>query len=177
MAENVVINDTTYNGVDTLALVRADGSVATFFPDAVRYNAQTLTEDQKAQARQNMGIVGTGEDGQRGTGILKVTSSTTSSSGTSPTGIAIKYKIALSSVKSEAGVAEVLIGDIVLRSYYLYPVANVDTSYVYLGAYTSIRGSAGTTPKKGTDYWTTEDQASIVQQVITALPVYNGEVV
>ena len=56
MAENVVINDTTYNGVDTLALVRADGSVATFYPDAVRYNEQTLTEEQKAQARDNIGI-------------------------------------------------------------------------------------------------------------------------
>ena len=56
MSENVVINDTTYNGVDTLALVRSDGNVATFYPDAVRYNAQNLTEEQKAQARENIGV-------------------------------------------------------------------------------------------------------------------------
>lgn len=56
MAENVVINDTTYNGVDSLALVRADGTVATFYPDAVRYNKQTLTEAQKAQAKKNVGV-------------------------------------------------------------------------------------------------------------------------
>ena len=57
MAENVVINDTTYNGVDALSLVRSDGSVATFYPDAVRYNAQNLTKEQKSQARQNIGAV------------------------------------------------------------------------------------------------------------------------
>lgn len=56
MSENVVINDTTYNGVDALALVRADGTVVTFYPDAVRYNKQALTEKQKAQARENIGV-------------------------------------------------------------------------------------------------------------------------
>lgn len=58
MAENVVINDTTYNGVDALSLVRSDGSVATFYPDAVRYNTQNLTEAQKVQACENIGITG-----------------------------------------------------------------------------------------------------------------------
>lgn len=57
MAENVVINNTTYNGVDALALVRSDGSVASFYPDAVRYVEQTLTEAQKAQARANINAV------------------------------------------------------------------------------------------------------------------------
>lgn len=57
MAENIVVNGVTYNGVDSLALFRADGTVVTFYPDAVRYNAQTLTEAQKAQARKNMGAV------------------------------------------------------------------------------------------------------------------------
>lgn len=55
MSESVVINGTTYNGVDALALVRSDGTVVTFYPDAVRYNAQNLTEAQKAQARENIG--------------------------------------------------------------------------------------------------------------------------
>lgn len=41
---------------------------------------------------------------------------------------------------------------------------------------TGATGAAGKTPVKGTDYWTAADQASMVQQVIAALPVYNGEV-
>lgn len=92
-----------------------------------------------------------GQNGQRGTGILKITTSTTSASGTGANGADIKYKVALSDVTSEAGVDEVLIGDVVLRSYYLYPVVNVDASYVYLGAYTSIRGATGTAGKDGED--------------------------
>jgi hypothetical protein len=32
-------------------------------------------------------------------------------------------------------------------------------------------------PIKGVDYWTDADREAIVQQVIAALPVYNGEVV
>lgn len=61
MAENIVINNTTYNGVDTLALVRSDGTAVTFYPDAVRYNAQNLTEAQKAKARENIGAIGATE--------------------------------------------------------------------------------------------------------------------
>ena len=35
---------------------------------------------------------------------------------------------------------------------------------------TGATGAAGKTPVKGTDYWTAADQASMVQQVISALP-------
>lgn len=38
-------------------------------------------------------------------------------------------------------------------------------------------GQDGYTPVKGTDYWTAEDRASMVADVVAALPVYNGEVV
>ena len=38
-------------------------------------------------------------------------------------------------------------------------------------------GQDGKTPVKGTDYWTAEDKNAMVQDVIAALPVYNGEVV
>ena len=84
-----------------------------------------------------------GTDGRRGTGILKVTTATTSASGTGTGGEAIKYRISLSTVKTEAGVDEVLYGDFLFRSYYVYPVVKVDSSYVYLGAYTSLRGATG----------------------------------
>lgn len=87
--------------------------------------------------------------GRRGTGILRVSTSTTSASGTGTTGIAIKYKIPLETVKAEAGVDTVLVGDTVLRSYYIYPVAMVDDVYVYLGSYTSIRGATGATGATG----------------------------
>ena len=40
-----------------------------------------------------------------------------------------------------------------------------------------IDGKDGYTPVKGTDYWTQADKAEIVAQVLSALPVYNGEVV
>ena len=38
----------------------------------------------------------------------------------------------------------------------------------------NIEGSPGTTPVKGTDYWTTQDQAGIVSDVLTALPTWTG---
>lgn len=38
-------------------------------------------------------------------------------------------------------------------------------------------GTNGTTPVKGTDYWTTADRQSMVNDVVAALPKYNGEVV
>ena len=38
-------------------------------------------------------------------------------------------------------------------------------------------GTNGTTPVKGTDYWTAADRQSIVNDVVAALPKYNGEVV
>lgn len=37
-----------------------------------------------------------------------------------------------------------------------------------------IQGEAGYTPIRGTDYWTAVDQASIVDDVLTALPTWNG---
>lgn len=38
-------------------------------------------------------------------------------------------------------------------------------------------GADGYTPVKGTDYWTDADKAEMIADVISALPVYNGEVV
>lgn len=41
----------------------------------------------------------------------------------------------------------------------------------------NIKGEAGYTPIRGVDYWTDADKAQMVADVISALPVYNGEVV
>lgn len=38
-------------------------------------------------------------------------------------------------------------------------------------------GADGYTPVRGVDYWTEADKLEIVVDVISALPVYNGEVV
>ena len=40
----------------------------------------------------------------------------------------------------------------------------------------SLKGRDGVTPKKGTDYFTAQEKSEIVNEVISALPVYNGEV-
>ena len=135
---------------------------------------EDLTEEQKASLK--------GDTGQRGTGIYRVT--TAPSSYTTEAGdFTPSYRIALSTVKSQSGVSEVLVGDQLRYSYYLYPVGYISSSYVYLGGRTSIRGSSGAagaagadgyTPQKGTDYWTAEDQSEIVDDVLAALPTWEG---
>lgn len=54
MAENIKINGTVYPDVDVISMTTETGEQVGFYPDAIRYNEQRLTEDQKAQARQNI---------------------------------------------------------------------------------------------------------------------------
>lgn len=83
-----------------------------------------------------------GMDGERGTGIWKIT--TAPSSYTTKVGdFTPKYRVALSTVLSQSGADEIMVGDIIERSYNHYAVGYVDSTYVYLGAATSIRGSQG----------------------------------
>lgn len=111
-----------------------------------------------------------GAPGQRGTGILKVT--TAPSSYTTANGsYTPKYRIALSTVKAQAKVDEVLLGDLIQYSFYQYLVDHMDATYAYTSvARTSIRGAAGTTPVKGTDYWTAADKQEIVDDVLEQMP-------
>lgn len=83
-----------------------------------------------------------GEPGARGSKILKVTTSTTSYT-TTVGGFTPTYRMPLSAVLEESGSDDVLVGDVIWRSYYHYPVGYVDANYVYLGAYVSIRGTSG----------------------------------
>lgn len=55
MAENLVVNGETYQNVEAVAMKNDAGEQVAYYPDAVRYNPQTLTDAQKAQARTNMG--------------------------------------------------------------------------------------------------------------------------
>lgn len=83
-----------------------------------------------------------GAHGTRGTGILKVTTALTQFPITVD-GITTSYRISLNTVKTQAGVSNVLIGDIIQRSYYQYQVLRINDTYVYTGDSTSIRGTAG----------------------------------
>lgn len=84
----------------------------------------------------------TGKTGQRGTGLLPVT--TGPSSYTTAVGnITPKYRMALSTIKTQSGATEVLLGDTVRYSYYHYPIAYLDTDYAYFTTRTSIRGATG----------------------------------
>lgn len=56
MAQNVVINGTTYPAVESVALTDSNGNTTLYYPDAVRYTEQDLDEAQKAQARENIGV-------------------------------------------------------------------------------------------------------------------------
>ena len=83
-----------------------------------------------------------GVDGVRGTGIYRVTTApssyTTEQGGFTPT-----YRMSLSTALSQSGATEILVGDNIRYSYYLYPVGYVSGSYVYMGSRTNIRGAAG----------------------------------
>lgn len=116
-----------------------------------------------------------GATGSRGNSILKVTTApssyTTATGGFTPT-----YRISLSTVITQSKASSVLIGDTIMYNYYHYLVGYVDSSYVYLGARNSIRGSTGSagaagadgyTPVKGTDYWTDADKNEIVSDTLS----------
>lgn len=88
----------------------------------------------------------TGATGQRGTGLLAVTTAPASYT-TAVGGITPKYRMAISTIKTQAGVTEVLLGDTVRYSYYHYPIAYLDASYAYMTTRVSIRGATGAAGK------------------------------
>lgn len=102
-----------------------------------------------------------GADGQRGTGILKTT--TAPSSYTTAIGSYVpKYRIALSTLKSQSKVDTVLIGDIIQNSYYQYQIDYLDSSYAYISATrVSLRGATGAAGAAGSD-------ANVTAENITA---------
>jgi len=131
----------------------ADGGNNVFTVTLTNGNKATFTV--KNGSKGSDGAAGSpGADGQRGTGLLAVT---TAPSGytTAVGGITPKYRMALSTIKTQAGVTEVLLGDTVLYSYYHYPIDYMDASYAYFENRVSIRGAtgaAGADGKDGADY-------------------------
>ena len=75
MSENVVIRDETYD-VEAIVVENKEGRATAFYPDAVRYTEQTLTEEQKKQVRKNLGDENakfTGASGEPSTQALMLT--------------------------------------------------------------------------------------------------------
>lgn len=54
MAQDVVINGTTYPAVESVALTDTNGNTKQYYPDAVRYVQQTLDDREKKQALVNI---------------------------------------------------------------------------------------------------------------------------
>ena len=88
--------------------------------------------------------------GSRGTGLLPVTTAPSSYT-TEVNGLTPAYRIALDTVKSQAGVTEVLVGDTIRYSYYHYPVIYIDNTYAYCRTRVNIRGAAGAAGGAGAD--------------------------
>lgn len=84
----------------------------------------------------------TGENGERGTGVLAVTTAPTSYT-TVTEGVRPYYRIPLTTVVTESGVGDPRIGDVLRYSYYEYPVTLVFEGYVYTGRRVSVRGADG----------------------------------
>ena len=109
---------------------------------------------------------GKGDTGERGTGILKVTTAPTSYT-TQTGGFTPKFRIALSTVKTQAGVDKVLVGDVLIYSYNHYVVGYVDSNYVYLGAATSFRGAKGDKGDPGDDYVLTAQDKTDIAEIVS----------
>ena len=114
-------------------LTRPEEGTITLFIRAVKFESGNKATDWTPAP----------EDITRGTGFYAIT--------TAPTAYTTKvgeftpsYRVALSTVKSESGLEEVMVGDVIQQGYNTYPVGYVDASYVYLGMANSIRGASGT---------------------------------
>lgn len=160
-----------------------DAVTAYKYGDAVEYNGAAYVVTDNAGDRLPEGVspvddpdawdllAAAGEGGQRGTGILKVTTAptsyTTAAGGKNP----IK-RMSLSTIKTQADVAEVLVGDLISHSYYLYHVYYLDATYAYMDVSQSIRGAtgaAGKTPVAGTDYYTAAEKTQMIADVTAGL--------
>jgi hypothetical protein len=166
------------NGVGIYSIERTSGTGA---PGTTDTYTITLTDNRTSIFTVYNGKDGAkgdsikGDPGERGYSILRVTTALSSYT-TAVGGFTPKYRIALPTVLEQSGASEVRVGDTILRNYYTYHVGYVDGSYVYVGAYASIRGSAGTSVTISS---TTESEVSGGENVVTfsddkTLTIKNG---
>lgn len=145
MGQSVDFTDTINN------MIAAKIPAALKNPNALTINGTSY--DGSAAVEVN---IPKGDTGQRGTGLLPVTSAPSSYT-TAVGGITPKYRMAISTIKTQAGVTEVLLGDTVRSSYYHYPIAYLDASYAYFTARVSIRGATGAAGAAGSDATVTKE--------------------
>ena len=89
-----------------------------------------------------------GELGVRGPGVLKV--STTPTSWTQEIGGKNPVKkMSIATIKKEADVDEVIIGDNIQHSSYLYRIYYLDDTYAYMDTAQNLKGSTGSTGSAG----------------------------
>ena len=128
---------------------------ATFTPSVDANGNLSWTNDKGLTNPTTVNIMGpageNGEDGIRGTGIYTVTTAPSSYT-TAVDGFTPKYRIALSTALSESGASEIIVGDTIRRSYYLYPVGYIDGTYAYSSSRASIRGATGAAGKTAYQY-------------------------
>ena len=91
----------------------------------------------------------TGPAGQRGGKWLEIASTPTAYT-TQVGDFLPSYRVSKSAVLTQAGVDDVIVGDILVNSYYVYGVGYVDNDYVYTTARASIRGEKGATGNAAT---------------------------
>jgi hypothetical protein len=83
-------------------------------------------------------------------GILKATSAPASYK-TPIGGKTPEYRIELTTLKEQSGKENVLVGDLISYSYYLYHIYYLDATYAYIDNRQVIRGSTGAKGTDGTD--------------------------
>ncbi len=132
-----IVNNLTTN-VTNKPLSAAQGVAIKSLIDA-KIGTEDLADEVAAQieaAKEN------GELGVRGPGVLKVsttpTSYTTAIGGKNPV-----KRMSIATIKKEAAVDEVIIGDNIQHSTYLYRIYYLDDTYAYMDTAQNLKGSQG----------------------------------
>lgn len=141
-----IVNNLTTN-VTNKPLSAAQGVAIKSLIDA-KIGTEDLAEEVQAQieaAKEN------GELGVRGPGVLKV--STTPTSWTQAIGGKNPIKrMSIATIKKEAAVDEVIIGDNIQHSTYLYRIYYLDGTYAYMDTAQNLKGSQGSAGKSAYKY-------------------------
>jgi hypothetical protein len=141
-----IVNNLTTN-VTNKPLSAAQGVVIKTLIDA-KIGTENLADEVAAQieaAKEN------GELGVRGPGVLKV--STTPTSWTQAIGGKNPVKkMSIATIKKEADVDEVIIGDNIQHSSYLYRIYYLDDTYAYMDTAQNLKGSQGSAGKSAYKY-------------------------
>lgn len=141
-----IVNNLTTN-VTNKPLSAAQGVAIKSLIDA-KIGTENLAEEVAAQieaAKEN------GELGVRGPGVLKV--STTPTSWTQAIGGKNPVKrMSIATIKKEAAVDEVIIGDNIQHLSYLYRIYYLDDTYAYMDTAQNLKGSTGSAGKSAYKY-------------------------